>query len=220
MRDRLQMVLDKFAALSSREQILVLVAVFAVAYQLADLVVLDRQYQRIEQLNQSIASDNATMKTLNAELVQLSSNVAVDPNRLLREQIDTLRSNTEDLQRRLAAQTRQMISPQDMARFLEQLLIQDEALSMLSLHTLEAEPLLDAEQTGALPQAAVGLHRHAFELEFSGAYLPTLRYLQALEALPWRFFWDSVSFDVVDYPNSVVRVRLHTLSLSEDWIGV
>ena len=43
---------------------------------------------------------------------------------------------------------------------------------------------------------------------------------QALEALPWRFFWDSVSYEVEDYPRSLVRLRLHTLSLSEDWIGV
>jgi MSHA biogenesis protein MshJ len=50
--------------------------------------------------------------------------------------------------------------------------------------------------------------------------MATLRYLQALEKLPWRFFWDSVSYQVMEYPDSVVRLELHTLSLSEDWIGV
>jgi MSHA biogenesis protein MshJ len=41
-----------------------------------------------------------------------------------------------------------------------------------------------------------------------------------LEGLPWRIFWDSVSYEVLDYPKSIVRLKLHTLSLSEDWIGV
>ena len=50
--------------------------------------------------------------------------------------------------------------------------------------------------------------------------MATLRYLQALEALPWRFFWDSVDYQVIAYPQSTVRLKLHTLSLSEDWIGV
>ena len=69
-------------------------------------------------------------------------------------------------------------------------------------------------------ETRAGLHRHGFALEFSGGYLATLNYLQALERLPWRFFWDSVDYEVMQYPRSIVRLKLYTLSLSEDWIGV
>mgnify|MGYP002062939409 FL=1 len=100
-------------------------------------------------------------------------------------------------------------------------MMQEQELTLLSLHTLESGPLLGTGQTGdeAAPIGAM-LHRHGFEVTFSGGYLPTLRYLQALERLPWRFYWDSVSYEVIDYPRSIVRMQLHTLSLSEDWIGV
>ncbi|MBT8428512.1 MAG: hypothetical protein KJN79_01230, partial [Gammaproteobacteria bacterium] len=135
--------------------------------------------------------------------------------------IQAARDEVAALQSRLKDATGELISPQDMARFLEQLLVQESQLTMLRLQTLDVKPLLagGADTTGAMRQQAV-LHRHGFAIEFSGSYLATLNYLEALEGLPWRIFWDSVSYEVLDYPKSIVRLKLHTLSLSEDWIGV
>ncbi len=221
MRDRLQLVLDKFAALSTREQWMILLAIFAVAYQVADLVVLDRQYQQVEALNRATTNDNATIVSLNTELNLLASQALQNPNTKLRKQIAALRDDVTRSRKRLQDATERMISPQDMARFLEELLVQEQELTLLSLRTLQGTPLLSEEERGErLGRIGAMLHRHGFEVTFSGGYLPTLRYLQALERLPWRFHWDSVSYEVIDYPNSVVRMQLHTLSLSEDWIGV
>lgn len=220
MPGSLRELIEKFAALSSREQVLVLVALFAITYQVADLVVFDRQYQQIDSLNRAIAADNRAMTDLNAELNGLAAGAQRDPNRELRTQIAGLRGQVATLRQRLGAETQQMISPQDMARFLEQLLNRDDALTMLSLQTLEAEPMVPSDEAEPVRQQQAVLHRHGFEIAFSGGYLATLRYLQSLEALPWRFYWDSVSYEVIEYPRSVVRLRLHTLSLSEDWIGV
>ena len=228
MRDKLQLLIDRFGALSTRERMFVLIAVFAVSYQIADLVVLDRQYQRIETLNRDIAHDNAAIVGVNTDMNMLAAQAERDPNRALREQLAAARSHNAVLQQRLTSVAEKLISPQAMARFIEKLLVQESELTMLSLKTLKTEPLLPArKQEGSaepvqksVSTPAVTLHKHGFEITFSGGYLPTLRYLQALEALPWEFFWDSVNYEVIDYPNSIVRLRLHTLSLSEDWIGV
>ncbi|MDJ0738687.1 MAG: hypothetical protein QNJ91_03160 [Gammaproteobacteria bacterium] len=221
MRASVERLLDRFAALSLREQLLILLALFAVAYQTAELVVFDRQYQRVDALNRAIARDHGAISGLNTELAVLSVQARQDPNRELRHQIAAVRTQVAGLQQRLRDATGRMISPQDMAQFLERLLEQEDDLTMLSLRTLDATPLLPLERDDvAAPRHADALHRHAFEIAFSGSYLATLRYLEALEALPWQFFWESVSFDVIAYPHSEVRLRLHTLSLSEDWIGV
>lgn len=224
MRDRLQALLEKFAVLSARERMLVLLAVFAIAYQIADLVVLDRQYQRIEALNRDIARDNAAIVAINTELNVLAAQAEQDPNKLLREQLAAVRAQNMSLQQRLKSVAETLISPRDMARFIEKLLVQEGELTMLSLKTLKTEPLLpsdkDVDKDARAAKPVATLHKHGFEIAFSGGYLPTLRYLKALEGLPWEFFWDSVNYEVVDYPDSIVRLRLHTLSLSEDWIGV
>jgi MSHA biogenesis protein MshJ len=214
--------LDRFAALSGRERLLILVAVFAVAYQLADLVIFDRQYREIDRIGGEIARDRNAIGRVDGEFAAASLQAAQDPDAPLRQQIEQLRAETDGLRARLDAAARELISPQDMAHFLEELLVQERELTLLRLQTLEVRPLLEpaAADSGALAGSAPVLHRHGFEIEFSGGYMATLRYLQALEALPWRFFWDGVDYEVVDYPQSVVRLRLHTLGLSEDWIGV
>jgi len=221
MRDKWQLLLEKFTALNTRERMLILLAILAMAYQFADLVILDHQYQEIQQLNRGMANDNAAIIRLNTELNTLSMRAQDDPNAKLREQIQGAREEVAALQSRLKDATGELISPQDMARFLEQLLVQESQLTMLRLQTLDVKPLLanSADTSSPLPQQAV-LHRHGFAIEFSGSYLATLNYLEALENLPWRFFWDGVNYEVLDYPKSIVRLKLHTLSLSEDWIGV
>ena len=148
MRDRLQLVLDKFAALSAREQWMILLAIFAVAYQVADLVVLDRQYQQVEALNRETTNDNATIVSLNTELNLLASQAQQNPNTKLRTQIAALRDDLTRSRRQLQDATERMISPQDMARFLEELLMQEQELTLLSLRTLEGRPLLGEAERG------------------------------------------------------------------------
>lgn len=221
MQARWRQLLNRFAALSSRERLLILVGIFAVAYQLAHFVVLDRQFEEIQQVRATIAKDRSAIARVGNELGVLAGQVPADPNLSLRRQIARTKAQMDTLQERLEAVTSTLISPQDMARFLEELLVQERELSLLRLQTLEARPLLEQTVVGERRAAPPPLlHRHEFAIEFSGGYMATLRYLEALESLPWRFFWDSVSYDVVEYPESVVRLKLHTLSLSEDWIGV
>ena len=58
------------------------------------------------------------------------------------------------------------------------------------------------------------------ELELEGPYLAVLAYLEDLEALPWRLYWQVLEIDVDDYPRNRIRIEVATLSLHEEWIGV
>ena len=223
MRDRWQAVLVRFGDLSTRERLLVLAALFAVAYQVGNLVVFDRQFEQVESLQAEIAADNNAVLATNRQIAAMLGRVPEDPNQRLRESIEAQRSVVRQIRSALQEAAARLISPRDMARFLEQLLLQERELELLRLNTLEPKPLTEpSSKDPSTIGLGVGgvLHRHAFDIEFSGNYLATLRYLEALEDLPWQFFWDSVDYEVIDYPQSVVRLRLHTLSLSEDWIGV
>jgi MSHA biogenesis protein MshJ len=224
MLARLEPILDWFATLSQRERVLVTLAVIAVIWQLASMLVLEPQQAELGKLRQEMAVDATAMQGLATELRLQTSRASHNPNVALRERIEAMRGRIAAQERQLELATDELISPREMARFLEQLLNADEALVLLNLRTLDPQPLLAAERAdGQAPDEhdeRSMLHRHGFEIAFSGGYLATLRYLDALQSLPWQFFWDSVSFDVIDYPNSVVRLQLYTLSLSEDWIGV
>jgi MSHA biogenesis protein MshJ len=223
MRARWQWLVERFAALSARERVLVTIALFAVIYQVADLVVLQHQARQINALNTEIASGRAELRRLNDEQNVLSAGLQRDPVAKQRTAVELARQQIRQLQGQLDDATRAMISPRDMARFLEHLLSQEDALRMTRLKTLEPVPLLVGDEAGDgkhAGAASAAVHRHAFEIDFDGDFFATLRYLRTLERLPWQFAWDSIDYEVIEYPRSTVRLRLHTLSMSEDWIGV
>jgi MSHA biogenesis protein MshJ len=57
-------------------------------------------------------------------------------------------------------------------------------------------------------------------IEFQGDFFSTLKYLRFLEEISGSFFWDSVSFKKVAWPEALVTLEIHTLSASEGFIGV
>ena len=153
MQARWQAILARYLAFSTRERLLILFAVVAVAYQLGDLVILDRQFTRIDEINRTIAQDNRAIVAKSAELRALTMRNRDDPNARLREQVDRARDQVELLQARISDVTGEMITPQDMARFLEELLANDDELTMLRLRTLDARPLLSGADRTASDQS-------------------------------------------------------------------
>jgi MSHA biogenesis protein MshJ len=65
----------------------------------------------------------------------------------------------------------------------------------------------------------VTFYRHGLEIEVEGSYAACLEYLNAIESLPWRLYWQVLELDVIDYPLNRIRIEVGTLSLDEEWIG-
>ena len=59
------------------------------------------------------------------------------------------------------------------------------------------------------------MFRHDMLMEFRGDYMSTLRYLEMMEDLSWKFVWDDLQYKVEEYPDALVTVRFHTLSSEE-----
>ncbi len=57
-------------------------------------------------------------------------------------------------------------------------------------------------------------------MELEGGYMSTHRYLKALEDLPWRFFFESIDYEVINYPQARITLTVHSVSTQEAWIGV
>jgi len=68
--------------------------------------------------------------------------------------------------------------------------------------------------------AADVLYQHAFIIELRGDYASLRNYLTELSALPWRFYWDELDYQVDAYPQATIKIKVHTVSLAEEWIRV
>ncbi|PLY13507.1 MAG: hypothetical protein C0631_13940 [Sedimenticola sp.] len=219
---------EKFDALNLRERVLVLIALLVVVHLAWNQWFwdpLNRQEKNLKSQNAEVRNSISILEMELKGLVQRSEN---DPNETISQDISQLKRQLSQLQQRIEKAASSLISPAQMARLLEELLVRNESLRLVNLETLKSEAVFsqengpeNAEATqAAQPSSAANIYRHGFAIEFEGDYLSTLSYLQALEDLPWEFFWDGVSFQVESYPKARVRLLLHTLSLSEGWIGV
>ncbi|MGD8483793.1 MAG: hypothetical protein PVJ63_01155 [Thioalkalispiraceae bacterium] len=216
----------KYDALSLRERAIIALLVVVVLFVIwNELLMRSLESERLI-INQNINSTRSQIDNLNKQAEAVIQAATVDPNKTDRIKLDRLQQKLSELDTALREKLHGMISPTDMARALEAVLVQQTELRLLKVQSIKAEPLFvaprdnqtDVETSAEQPQ--VGIYKHGLQIEFSGGYLSTLEYLQALEALPWNFYWDGLELNVEQYPRSRVIIKVYTLSLDKDWIGV
>ncbi|WP_053980881.1 hypothetical protein [Marinagarivorans algicola] len=75
----------------------------------------------------------------------------------------------------------------------------------------------DDSEDQALPSEKV--YRHAIRLRLEGTYFEVMEFLQVLENLTWRFYWEGIDYKVAQFPNAIVEIELYTLSTDEGMLG-
>ncbi len=133
-----------------------------------------------------------------------------------------MEEEVDRLDERLASLTGELISPQQMVAVLEEMLKRRRQLSLTRLENLPSEPLLDPPTVDSQAEKVQhrNLYRHPLRIELTGSYLEALAYLQSLEQLPRKVYWQDLALSVEEYPQAKITVTVYTLSLKEGWIGV
>jgi MSHA biogenesis protein MshJ len=213
--------IDRYDQLSLRERIIVLVAALLLMALIWDSLFMAPLDRARKGTMQQIDALRAEISGLDMSIEALVAQGAAGPKGGSRTTADDLRADIKELDGKLAGVTSGLIAPKEMSRVLEQVLARASRLSLRALRTLPPEGVV-APGTATNPSGAPAaqIYKHTVELELSGNYLDTLYFLQALEALPWRFFWERIEYTVDQHPRGTVKLRLYTLGLDEAWIGV
>lgn len=164
--------------------------------------------QRLNQLGETVA---VTAKGLDA----------VSASDL--ERLRALRERVADGQKASRLYASDLVDPDQMRFVLEDLLRRQTGLKLVSVANLDVAPVLAKEQKARdETEAASGprLYRHTFVLTLEGPYLDCLRYLEAVERLPWQLYWSRLELEAETYPLNKIVIEVNTLSLDKEWIGV
>ncbi len=199
--------------LSLKERLLVFVTVLMLlgsAWYLGLMQPLDQQTTRnrseIKSLRERIEMYN---QNLEVEVLQISSAGTGD-----RENLARIQGRLDEINERLGGYVAEMIDPAQMSRVLQDLLKEQSTLRLIRVRNLSPE---------ALSASADGLnttfYRHRLEIDFEGSYLACLEYLEEIEDLPWRFYWQLLDIEVLEYPRNRIRLEVSTLSPEVEWIG-
>jgi len=65
-----------------------------------------------------------------------------------------------------------------------------------------------------------GVFKHGVVLQLRGDYFRVVALMKSLENLSWKFYWESLDYKVVQYPNAEIELRVFTLSSEEGLFGV
>lgn len=230
-------------ALSLKERVLIATSVLLSLALGWHALLLEPLDVRKRALAAEIATGADALQRLEAVSDELIAGAHVDPDANTRQLIAARDLELKALAASVEAKVGRVVPPAQMAEVLETVLSRFRELEFLGLEGLGVEPLVEpvevsvgnrqdltpaADRTDApreliVAEAGAGprtAYRHGIRIRFAGSYLATIAYLQALEAMPWGFFWDRVELETRDFPRVEGSIVVYTVSLEEGWIGV
>jgi MSHA biogenesis protein MshJ len=229
-RQSFNRVLERIDALSLRERAILFVGVLAALFLIASNVAFQSLFAERTRLDRELAGKREQTRALQAQIEQTAAERGRDPNEVNRKRLAELKSQLQQREGALSTVLHGVVSPREMARMVEQVLARNRALTVVSVENLAAVPLADEGSTDAAagqpaaegkPAAASGgMYKHGLRIELTGRYPDIMRYLHALETLPWKVFWGEVRLQTENYPMSRVTLVIYTLSLDDAWISV
>lgn len=123
---------------------------------------------------------------------------------------EQLKKDLKDLNTQLAVYSNEFIPADQLDDVLRDMLSRQKGLKLVSVKALRPTQLNTHNAVGNIKQPIV--MEKGVQLNFTGTYFATLSYLQDLEALHWRIFWNKFSYQVSEYPMAKVSLQIHTLT--------
>ncbi|QOL26741.1 hypothetical protein LP316_05430 [Thalassotalea sp. LPB0316] len=224
MIQRWQQYCEKFLTITPREKYMIVAVGFVIVTFLPftlfvepTLLQVNKHKQQISKLKQANGNSRSLINDMELKLAQ-------DPNLTVKREIAQYEQNIAAVDEQLLALTSELIDPVAMRSALVSLLNMHRGVSLLSFEVKPAQPLVLTQITNESEQSTTsqhsGLYKHEISLRLKGKYFVLRDYLQELESLKWKFFWQSFDYQLVEYPNGELAVTLYSLSTQKEFLGV
>lgn len=224
LKEGLTSLRERIDRLSVRERMLVFIAAPVTLFVLATNLLFVPAWNEHGLQRKHLAGKHEQIEKLESQLQTILRRASEDPDAASRAKLVALREQLGTIDTALAEQTAGLVSPQEMAKLVEEMLKQNRRLELVKIESLAPMQLgNDAEQQQEKPammKLDYVVYRHGTRVQFRGRYADIVDYLEALERLPWKMFWGEATLETEQYPLSRFTLVLYTLSLREAWIGV
>ena len=221
---------QRFNERNQRERLIILVATVILLYTAWDYLFFQPLSKQLEQTESAFDTQKDERSKTQTVISKLQVNRAGDTVKKLKQEIHQLEKQVASATESIELFSTSFIASNEMVDVLKNLLTKETGLTLLTLKNIpiQANSLtakqIPAEQQSNNPQSddpeALKTYKHTFVMELNGSYLNTLNYLQAIEELPWRISLDSVTYSNQPSTPGLIRIQLHTISLSEGWVRV
>ena len=201
-------------AMTLRERVFVFIAAVVVLVAIADTALLEPILRRQKASAQDSQRQQEEIHAMQAQLQAYAQARLSDGANAKRQRVEKLKAEVAELDRQLAGQGGELVSPDRMTRMLSEILKRNPDILLVSLRSLPATGLTQVPVAGA---ASAAVYRHGIEVVVSGSYFRMLGYLVDLERNPAKILWGGLDLQAA-YPNVTLKFTLFTLSPDKTWL--
>lgn len=222
MHPRIGNLKKRYEALQTRERLLVVGALLTVVYLVWLMLVSNAQRDNRTRLEAELYAVQQQRSALASEYHVLVDLSARDPLAHLERELQSLRENIAESEKKLESLAVGLVSPRRLPLVMREVLRAQDGVQLITLRTLpsqevvlEAAPAEDGQpQEAGVPGDALKLYRHGVQMVFQSRFHAVQHYLKVLEASEWQFYWSAIDYRVTDYPMAEVHLNVYTLSAS------
>ncbi len=219
MKEKITEWKNKFDTLEQRERILLIVTAVVVVVMTMQFLLIDPLLAERKKLTVRVIESSQLINQYQAEKQIVDAQLNVGLGRAKKAQLKRLQDQVDELDLEIEESVVAMIPPRLMPDVLERVLLESRGLKLISLANQPVIAII--EQEGAAQSlTSQALYSHSVQLKLSGDYMSVIAFFDKLAELPWRFYWDDLDYQVDVYPRATVTLKVHTVSMSKEWIGV
>jgi MSHA biogenesis protein MshJ len=211
---RVEEALEKYRALSARERkLMVITAHVVIAAVYLIFIAVPIWNSALNQRTQANEVESSVLR-MQAHLERLRNTPILDPNEPVRDDIQKIVAQKDIIDDRIRGLTDTLVSAENMPKVLESMLTQDRTLKLISLENSAGESVVINDEF-----SDVDLFRHGVTIHMQADYPAVMAYLTRLDSMPWKLYWESLDYNVAEYPTGDLRLEVFTLSTREELLS-
>ena len=213
-----------------RERVLIFLTILALVFLIWNFLVQAPFDRERKNLQAEAAKLTTEQKALEGHISTLTMAMASDPAIAKTKEVGLLNTSISEVESRLSGLSQGLISAEQLPKVLQDVLQRTASVTLLQVRTLPATELqlatlesTPAEDVNAGTKAdarGAGVYKHGVLIRVAGNYSQLIQLMTEIEALQWKFYWESLDYTVKEYPNAEIDIRVFTLSSEEGLLGV
>lgn len=203
-----------FQARNQREKILLAIVLCGGVLMLAHLFWIGPAQEALDAEHHRYTQQRTEVANLREEAQRFESQLAIDPNDELNRRESELTARKNRLEARLEERA-QLMPARASVHWIDALLDMPSGLELVQFDTQRAVPMVVPDQ--GVEQS--NLWQHPVQLVVEGQYHDLRDYVEGIEALQYPFYWDTLRYEVEQFPDARLTIRVYALSTQEELLG-
>lgn len=203
---------------TQRERVLVILVGCAVIYMVWYFLITRPLYLVQKRLQSQIASLKTQIQSTHTEaetIVKIATEYSTSEKLQTQK---TLSGQSENLQKKIEHSVYKVSVEENIEKVLKDILNQpSKGVLLVNIKSLADEALIPAGMDiKNLPSVLKNIVKHGIQVQIQSDYPHTIFYLNQLEKLTWRLYWDSLDYKVVNYPKADIQIKFYVLVNEKD----